>query len=207
MGAVSGMAAAATAAAARTSESDPCGVPLALLREDVRELDSTASCVFDHDAACQVRKARALGLGQDLDERGDPPFERGLHALSEPSARGRDADFDGAAVRRRYLATNEPAPLRSVDETRYARLVELQVTRELVDAGGAIAQHSEQARLDQREVVLRCDPTEGALNQERELRQCIHHAELPVARAPGLLCVFALHAGKSTCASSYHQLC
>jgi NADPH:quinone reductase-like Zn-dependent oxidoreductase len=169
----------------------------ARLGKQVRELEPTASRVLDHDTAGQIEKARAFGLRQDLDERGDPPFELGFHALRDLPAGRRDADFDGTAVFRRRLATNEPARLRSVDETGDTRFIELEVARELVDAGGAIPQHSEQTRLDDREVVLRDDPTQGALNEERQLRQRIHYVQLPVVPAPGprFPLAFALHGG------------
>jgi hypothetical protein len=120
----------------------------------------------------------AIPRRQALEHRQDVGFEAGRGLGHERPAVAGEADQHNPPVRDRRNAHDQAASLSAVDQARDAGLVESEQPRQVVHGRGAVAQHSKQARLDDRETVLRGPVLEHALNHEGELSQPVDGAQL-----------------------------
>ena len=85
------------------------------------------------------------------------------------------------------MRRTNPRRSRAIDEPGDARLVEVQKRRQRQHGGLAVAEDSEQANLDQGEIMAGGDAGERALNGERELYETIRERQLGLRhRRPGV---------------------
>ena len=140
------------------------------------------SRVGDEQPADEPGERRLVSRGQAAEQRRNVGLEarRGL-GHERPAVVGQ-ADQDRPPVRHGRNAHDQAAALGTVDKPGDAGLVESQQPGQLVHGRPSVAQHTEQARLDHREVVFRGPVLEHAVNEEGELRQPVDGTQL---LAPG----------------------
>ncbi len=121
-------------------------------------------------------------IGNDLS---DLVLKRRCGFADEVLTRIGDVHQHAPTVDSRRTSPYETTLLGAIDQAGDARLVQSQEPGELFDGGLAVSEDTEQASLDNRQVMQCGDPAKRTLHREGQLRQSVHETEVSLSGQRG----------------------